>query len=85
MKNPSISFHSGERCCSKNAQSGCAHQETPRFFTINKISDLLGGKSPSTIYRWIAEGKFPAPVKVCGSSMWPEEVFAEWRKQLINQ
>lgn len=55
------------------------------LLNINQVRAFVGGKSRSTIYRWIAEGKFPAPVKVCGSSMWPEESIAEWRNQVVHQ
>lgn len=54
--------------------------------SLMSISDIqrFTGKSRSTIYRWIAAGSFPAPVKVYSSSLWPEERLAEWRQQVIN-
>ena len=54
--------------------------------SLMSISDIqrFTGKSRSTIYRWIAAGSFPAPVKVYSSSLWPEESLAEWRQQVIN-
>lgn len=57
----------------------------PCMLSIKDVQYIAAGKSRSTIYRWIAEGKFPAPVKVCGSSMWPEESIAEWRNQVVHQ
>jgi len=55
------------------------------MLSIGDVRSIVGNKSRSTIYRWISEGKFPAPVKISGSSLWPEEVIAEWRSQLIGQ
>ena len=55
-----------------------------KLLTLKQVSEILGGKSRSTIYRWIAEGGFPQPVKVRGSSFWPEEVVAEWRESVVT-
>lgn len=54
------------------------------LLSMSEVQQLIGNKSRSTIYRWIAAGSFPAPIKVYSSSLWPEEEIAEWRQQIIN-
>ena len=34
--------------------------------------------SPSTLKRWVAEKKFPAPMKIERALMWRESAVAEW-------
>lgn len=37
------------------------------------------GLGRSTIYRWMAEGKFPKPVQLGGCTVaWPEHEIADW-------
>ena len=37
------------------------------------------GLGRSTIYRWMAEGKFPKPVQLGGYAVaWPEDQIEEW-------
>ena len=37
------------------------------------------GLGRSTIYRWMAEGRFPKPVRLGGYAVaWPEQEIAEW-------
>lgn len=55
------------------------------LLNIKQVQQIVGGKSRSTLYRWIADGSFPAPIKVCGSSMWPMESIVHWRDQLLSQ
>ena len=55
------------------------------LLNIKQVQEILGGKSRSTLYRWIAEGSFPAPVKLCGSSVWPMETIINWRNELLSQ
>jgi predicted DNA-binding transcriptional regulator AlpA len=85
MKQKLVSTYSSISSGSGSVHAGISVQGMPRMFSIKDIRVLVGGKSRSTIYRWIADGNFPAPIKVCGSSMWPEEVIAVWRNQIINQ
>ncbi len=37
--------------------------------------------STGTIWRWIAEGKFPEPIKLVGTTCWPVEVIEAWEQQ----
>ena len=59
-------------------------QPLPCLFNIKQIQSLVGGKSKSTIYRWIQSGIFPEPIKVCGSSLWTEESILLWREAAIQ-
>ena len=74
-----MSLNSLEKTCS------CKSAKSLRLFNIREVKALTGGKSRSTIYRWISSGDFPAPIKVCGSSMWPEEIIEDWRNKVISQ
>lgn len=57
-----------------------------RFFNIHDVQCFVGGKSRSTIYRWIANGSFPSPVKTGGnSSAWSEESLLAWQKKILSQ
>lgn len=40
------------------------------------------GVSRATLYRWIAAGEFPAPVKLSArTSAWPRRAVADWQAQ----
>jgi len=57
----------------------------PRLFSISEVQFLVGGKSRSTIYRWVANGSFPEPVRTGGNSIaWPEEAILDWRESVIR-
>lgn len=51
---------------------------------VVKLNDLIGGSSPvipfsrATIYRMIADGRFPKPKKLGHSSVWPVQSIREW-------
>lgn len=43
------------------------------------------GLGRSTIYRWMAEGKFPKPVQLGGYSVaWPEDEVESWIARRLN-
>jgi prophage regulatory protein len=43
------------------------------------------GLGRSTIYRWMAEGKFPKPVQLGGYSVaWAEDDIDEWIRQRVS-
>lgn len=49
------------------------------FLPITEVCRLVGGKSARTIYRWVAEGRFPPPVSTGPNSIaWPESVVRIW-------
>ena len=61
-------------------------QPLPRFLNIREVQSVIGGKSRSTLYRWIASGQFPRSVKIGGNSVaWPEESIIAWRESLMSQ
>jgi len=40
----------------------------------------ITGLSRATIYRMMAEGSFPRPVKITGKAVaWPEKAIADWQ------
>lgn len=44
--------------------------------------ESLTGLSRSTIYKLMAEGRFPKPLKLTGKAVgWPEMAVAEWLAQ----
>lgn len=40
--------------------------------------------SKSCIYAWIEDGKFPAPLKVGTSSVWPESAIDAWAQEFVQ-
>ncbi|MAD63846.1 AlpA family phage regulatory protein [Haliea sp.] len=56
------------------------------LYCIQQVRRFLGGKSRSTIYRWVSEGRFPKPVKLGANSIaWPIEELIAWRDSLIQE
>lgn len=56
-----------------------------RLIRIDEVSKKTG-KPRSGIYAAIAEGSFPAPVKISHRcSAWPEEEVDEWISKRINE
>lgn len=50
---------------------------------ITEARRIAGGVSPATIYRWIAEGHFPAPYKPTSrTSFWKRGEIQEWKARL---
>ena len=55
-----------------------------RLDRLMKLSEVLAvcGLERSLVYRWIAEGRFPAPIKPGGPgtlvSRWKESAIEEW-------
>lgn len=53
-----------------------------------RLPDLVQwlGVSRATIYRWVAAGEFPAPVKLSArTSAWPRRAVAAWKAQRETQ
>ena len=50
---------------------------------IAEARRIAGGVSPATIYRWIAQGRFPAPYKPTShTSFWKRGEIQEWKARL---
>ena len=45
------------------------HAQQPELLPVKEVSALTG-LGISTIWRGVARGRFPAPIKVCGSTRW---------------
>lgn len=49
-----------------------------RLIRLKEVQHRVG-LGRSTIYRWMAEGKFPKPVQLGGFTVaWPEHEIVEW-------
>ena len=49
-----------------------------RLIRLKEVQHRVG-LGRSTIYRWMAEGKFPKPVQLGGYAVaWPEDQIEEW-------
>ena len=61
--------------------SDCAATEprrTPRLIRLPEVKHRVG-LGRSTIYRWMAEGRFPKPVQLGGYVVaWPEDEIERW-------
>lgn len=33
---------------------------------------------PATVYRWVRQGKFPAPFQICGLTVWDRELVEDF-------
>ncbi|MCG7870246.1 MAG: AlpA family phage regulatory protein [Candidatus Thiodiazotropha taylori] len=61
------------------------HLQTQGLLTIKELQRLLGGKSRSTIYRWLEQGRLPQPIRFGPNSIgWPVEVINAWLEDLLN-
>ena len=70
----------------QNPNAGTQH--LLRLFNMREVQAIAGGKSRSTIWRWVNDpsNSFPAPVKISGHSIaWPEESIIAWRDSVISQ
>ena len=51
---------------------------------VIKLNDLLNGNTPiipfsrATIYRMIADGRFPKPKKLGATVVWPVQAIRDW-------
>ncbi|MBU2886735.1 AlpA family phage regulatory protein [Gilvimarinus agarilyticus] len=56
------------------------------FLLLPDVQEITGGKSRSTIWRWVRSGQFPQPVRLAGNTIgWPVEAIQQWRDSVINQ
>ncbi len=44
-----------------------------RYITLNQLSEKLGGRSRSSLYRDLENGQIPNPIRVGGRLYWIEE------------
>lgn len=57
-----------------------------RFLSIRDVCNIVGGKTPRTIYRWMDQGIFPKPVSIGPNSVgWPESDIKGWAEQKKQQ
>jgi prophage regulatory protein len=55
-----------------------ASKATPAFYRLHDVV-RISALSRSTIYRRIAEGRFPSPIHLGGrASAWPSEALQQW-------
>ena len=55
-----------------------ARRQVTRLIRLPEVQHRVG-LGRSTIYRWMADGKFPKPVQLGGYAVaWSEEEIAEW-------
>lgn len=56
-----------------------------RFLRMSEIQARTG-VSRTTIYNWVAEGRFPPPVRLGTRAIgWPEPEFEEWSRERIEK
>ena len=53
---------------------------TDRLLKIDEVCDWLSMAQP-TIWRWVAQGTFPAPLKLGRSSRWQQSSIKDWLDQ----
>ena len=57
---------------------------TPRQLMREKHITRTYAFSKSTLWRWVATGRFPKPFKIGHSSFWDAEAVAEWEKRALS-
>ena len=61
-----------------------------KFFNLNDLlrEDPYGARivpvSKASLYRMIAEGKFPKPFRLGARSVWTKEDIEQWREQWLE-
>lgn len=65
--------------------SRCKEPEprTQRFLSIKSVSQQLD-VTPNTISRWVRNGKFPAPVRISGTTRWREQDLIDFEKKVAG-
>ncbi len=50
-----------------------------KLLTRRQVQDRIGGVGTSTLYRWVREGSFPAPLKIGGKCVrWRSDEIEVW-------
>ena len=53
--------------------------EQERLLRLTDVQSVVGGVSRATIYRWVDNGKFPAPLKPSGGvNLWKRSDIDTW-------
>lgn len=56
---------------------------TVRFLKLPEVLDRIG-ISRTSVYDLIREGKFPQPVRIGRSTLWPDHVIREWQEGVMR-
>lgn len=48
-----------------------------KLFKVSELSETLN-IAEATVWRWIADGKFPKPTKLGRASRWRQSVIEQW-------
>lgn len=57
-----------------------------KYFRIRELASVPGREgllpvTPATVWRWVANGTFPAPLRLSkGVTAWPAEAIEEWQR-----
>lgn len=64
--------------------ASAAPRRVPRLIRLPEVRHRVG-LGRSTIYRWMAEGKFPKPVQLGGYVVaWPEDEIERWISERVE-
>jgi prophage regulatory protein len=53
-----------------------------RLLSAEQIGELMHA-DPSTVFRWVREGRFPKPLKIGGMTRWRARDYNEWVQQQV--
>ena len=67
------------------APSGTKRSSQVRLLTLNELRNVLGGRGRTTIYRDIAAGRIPAPIKIGGRLYWREDEIEAFFMEMANE
>lgn len=55
-----------------------------KYLNLSQLSEKLGNRSRSSIYRDIEYGRLPQPIHIGGRIYWPESQIDDWLLKLSN-
>jgi predicted DNA-binding transcriptional regulator AlpA len=55
--------------------------ELEYYITVNQVRAHMGDVARSTIYKWVKDGKFPAPTKVGSVNLWSVRAIQDHMEQ----
>jgi len=67
------------------AHNPSQNDASERLLPLSEVQAALGGFHRTTIYGWIKKGRFPAPIKIGGSSRWTPDDIEAFKAKRMNE
>jgi len=56
-----------------------------RLIRSARVLEMLGGVSQVTLWKYVRDGKFPAPIKIGATRYWDETEVDEWFERATSR